>query len=276
MTETARSAGVRSFVRANAAHRCGSMPTGAFDDKPESRGGDPAPWSFDARLTAAKLEALAEFAAGAGHEINNPLATISGRAQMLLKDETDPERRQSLVTIGAQALRIRDMIGDLMLFARPPQPRLERVDARSAVDRAIAATAELAESRNCTVQLHVREDVVLRADPTQLNIVVTNLVRNAIEAQRHPAEIVVVLERLEPRPVPVALLSVTDPGPGFNESEREHLFDPFFSGRQAGRGLGFGLPKCWRIVTNHGGRIEVSTAPETGTTFRIFWPIESD
>ena len=68
----------------------------------------------------AKLEALAEFAAGAGHEINNPVATIVGRAELLLKGETNPERRQALLTIGAQALRIRDMIGDLMVFARPP------------------------------------------------------------------------------------------------------------------------------------------------------------
>ena len=73
-------------------------------------------------LLRAKLEALAEFAAGAGHEINNPVATIAGRAELLLRNETQPERRQALLTIGAQALRIRDMIGDLMLFARPPKP----------------------------------------------------------------------------------------------------------------------------------------------------------
>ena len=73
---------------------------------------------------AAKLEALAEFAAGAGHEINNPLATIIGRAQLLLKDERDPQRRQMLLAIGAQAYRIRDMIGDAMLFGRPPSPEL--------------------------------------------------------------------------------------------------------------------------------------------------------
>ncbi|PWG73888.1 hypothetical protein DF186_20725, partial [Enterococcus hirae] len=72
-----------------------------------------------------KLEAMAEFAAGAGHEINNPVATIVGRVQMLLKTEMDPERRQSLATIGGQAYRVRDMIGDAMLFARPPAPRPE-------------------------------------------------------------------------------------------------------------------------------------------------------
>jgi signal transduction histidine kinase len=71
----------------------------------------------------AKLKSLAEFAAGAGHEINNPLGTILGRSQLLLRQESDPERRRWLAAIGGQALRIRDMISDTMVFARPPAPK---------------------------------------------------------------------------------------------------------------------------------------------------------
>ena len=67
-----------------------------------------------------RLESLAEFAAGAGHEFNNPVATIVGRVQLLLRDEADPARRQALETIAGQAYRIRDMISDVMVFARPP------------------------------------------------------------------------------------------------------------------------------------------------------------
>ena len=78
---------------------------------------------LETSLTEAKLRALAEFAAGAGHEINNPVATIAGYVQLLLATEKDPERRQALLTIGGQAYRIRDMIGDAMLFARPPKPQ---------------------------------------------------------------------------------------------------------------------------------------------------------
>ena len=94
---------------------------------------------------AAKLEALAEFAAGAGHEINNPLATIIGRAQLLLKDERDPQRRQMLLSIGAQAYRIRDMIGDAMLFGRPPAPELADVNLADAVSS--VKMAEIGSSR---------------------------------------------------------------------------------------------------------------------------------
>jgi signal transduction histidine kinase len=79
---------------------------------------------FQRALEFEKLEALAEFAAGAGHEINNPLTVISGRAQLLLREETNPERRHALALINAQAMRVYEMIADMMLFARPPRPEL--------------------------------------------------------------------------------------------------------------------------------------------------------
>src|SRR5215510_1003103 len=84
--------------------------------------------SWLARLEAEKLAALVELAAGAGHEINNPLAVICGRVELLLRQETHPERRRDLATIHAQARRVYEMIADLMLFARPPQPVLAPLD----------------------------------------------------------------------------------------------------------------------------------------------------
>src|SRR5690606_20308915 len=86
------------------------------------------PPDLRALLEREKLEALAEFAAGAGHEMNNPLAVIAGRAQLLLKDETDAQKRRELAVIHAQAMRVHEMIADLMLFARPPQPRRSEVN----------------------------------------------------------------------------------------------------------------------------------------------------
>src|SRR5215212_10429245 len=76
---------------------------------------------FEQRLERAKLDALKELAYGASHEINNPLANISARAQTLLDDEQDPQRRQKLIAIHRQAMRAHEMISDLMLFARPPK-----------------------------------------------------------------------------------------------------------------------------------------------------------
>jgi signal transduction histidine kinase len=240
-------------------------------------------------LEVAKAEALAEFSAGAGHEINNPLATISGRVQILLRDETDANRRQDLATIGAQALRVRDMIGDLMVYGRPPAPNPERLLLNDLAKSVIDRFAETARFQSCGIRLAAAGPVFVTADPTQLRVVLSELVRNSLEAagatsgviRRDPlgtaesrGEIVVRLERTMSGENAAAILSVTDNGPGLTEKDRTHLFDPFYSGRNAGRGLGFGLCKCRRIVSGHGGTIEVDSVPHVATTFRVIWPDE--
>ncbi len=222
---------------------------------------------------AARLEALAEFAAGAGHEINNPLATISGRVQVLLKGEQDPARQQALSTIGGQALRVRDMIGDVMLFARPPQPILEDLDLVEVMHEVLELLSQRMTHQGCHVELDVDPKVSIRADRTQLSVVISSLVENSLNSLSEGGPIFVGAHSTRVETQPVAVLSVADNGPGLSEIDRRHLFDPFYSGRQAGRGLGFGLSKCWRIVSNHGGRIEVDCGSNTSVCFRVFWPL---
>lgn len=216
-----------------------------------------------------RLESLAEFAAGAGHELNNPVATIVGRVQLLLQTETDPQRRHALETIAGQAYRIRDMISDVMLFARPPALDLQDCDLSDAV----AAVIEVQRDRSAETADRLRwqsaeEPVLIRADSDQLDVVVSELVTNALEADSEGGPVEVRVTGSEE-----AVLEVRDVGPGLSESDRRHLFDPFYSGRQAGRGLGFGLPKCWRIVTLHGGRIAVEPLEPKGLCVRVHWPV---
>lgn len=219
-----------------------------------------------------KLRALAEFAAGAGHEINNPVATIVGYAQQLLAGETDPDRRHALATIGAQAYRIRDMIGDVMLFARPPQPRPQSLDLAQVVQELAAKVAD--EARAAAIHIHLQADTAtpILADPVQLRIVVSSLLRNSFEALGQGGNVTIAVSAIEESGCKTAVFSITDDGPGLSDAECEHLFDPFYSGRQAGRGLGFGLSKVWRIVTMHDGRIEVALPSAGGVTITIHWP----
>lgn len=227
-------------------------------------------------LDEQRLAALAEFAAGAGHEINNPLAIIVGRVQQLLKEEQDPERRQWLLTIGAQAYRVRDMIADAMLFARPPRPELADVPVAEVIETVVSKVQEMAAEQGTTIRWDCEPSLSVRADRTQLAVVLSELLRNALEAVKNvPGRRTISLtaHRNETSSPPVCRLTVTDNGRGLSDLERRHLFDPFFSGRQAGRGLGFGLPKCWRIITNHGGRIEVDSQPTGPTTVWIDWPL---
>lgn len=218
-----------------------------------------------------RMEALAEFAAGAGHEVNNPLATILGRVQLLQQNETDTARLQALATIGAQTLRIRDMISDVMLFARPNLPKVESVNAGATLRRSSNSVAENKRSA-ASVTLEIDDRIELKAEPQQLAIVFDELLRNCYEAvDEDSGEIHVSVSRQDDE---VALIAMIDNGRGFSETEQKHLFDPFFSGRQAGRGLGFGLCKCWRIIDSHGGRIEVDSDPALPRTcVSVFWPI---
>jgi signal transduction histidine kinase len=228
--------------------------------------------SFFVLPDAAKLEALAEFAAGAGHEINNPLATIIGRAQLLLKDEQDPQRRQMLLSIGAQAYRIRDMIGDTMVFGRPPCPELQNVNLAEIVEQLLSRQAGDLANERTTIRVQIPDNTILRADATQLAIVLSELLRNSRQAMSPKGgEIQIVATQLPERPQNI-VIDIIDQGKGFTQIEREHAFDPFFSGRQAGRGLGFGLSKCWRIIDQHAGRIEIQSSPTGPTTVRITWP----
>ena len=231
--------------------------------------------TFLVRPDPAKLEALAEFAAGAGHEINNPLATIIGRAQMLLKDEQDPQKRQMLMSIGAQAYRIRDMIGDTMLFGRPPAPELQNLNLQNVLTSVLAKISGVLANDRTTVSIQIPHTIVLRADPAQLSIVLSELIRNSRQAMHPAGGEILISARVQTDPPGLATIEIVDHGTGFSEIEREHAFDPFFSGRQAGRGLGFGLCKCWRIIDQHQGNIEIQSPPAGPTTVRLLWPTAS-
>lgn len=219
-----------------------------------------------------RLESIAEFAAGAGHEINNPLGAIIGRAGQLLRAESDPERRRMLETIGSQAYRARDMIGDAMLFARPPQPEPRLLDLSEVIDRVLASFAEVFEERGVTLQREESSGLTVWADETQLTVVVSELLQNAIAAVEPAGEIVFTTRR-DPAPGSQRVeFRVTNSGRPLSPEEREHMFDPFYSGRDAGRGLGFGLAKCWRIVQLHGGQIAVESAESIRTSIIVHWP----
>jgi signal transduction histidine kinase len=250
---------------------------GSSEDKSSPRPPTDVPTrGFAHALEQAKLAALAEFAAGAGHEINNPLGSILIASEKLLRDESNPERRRLLATIGGQALRIRDMIGDLMLFANPPPPALADLELAAEVRSVAARFNENLSARDIHLQLAAATEVPIHADPVQLAVVISELLRNAIDAVPDGGRISIAANAVRDEHLQWALLTVADNGRGLSETERAHLFDPFFSGRQAGRGLGFGLCKVWRIVTHHGGQIRVSSPDEGGTEMTVRWPASSE
>ena len=220
------------------------------------------------------LEAMAEFAAGAGHEINNPLASIIGQTQLLLKNDSSAERRQAFETIGAQAWRIRDMIGNAMLFARPPRPQACRFNLVEVARKTLQPLTTVAIDDHIEIKLASTSDVIeLDADQSQLQTLIVHFVRNSLDAitgTGRSGKIVVTLRDDQPGAVE---MSFSDDGPGLMTSEtRRHLFNPFYSGRSAGRGLGFGLCNAWQIARIHGGMIIHESSENGGTVFHVAIP----
>ena len=228
---------------------------------------------FSAELERQKLEAVKELAYGASHEINNPLANIAARAQTLLRDATAPDRRIALEAIHQQAMRAHEMISDLMLFARPPQLKLEPIDLREIVRSVADDVKAKLERREIELVLHLPKGTPpVYGDRQQLAVVVRALCDNASDAIGRGGTIDVTLGPTVNEKM--VALEVADTGTGISAEVREHLFDPFFSGREAGRGLGFGLSKCWRIVTDHGGSIVVDDVRATGAALTILLPTD--
>lgn len=229
---------------------------------------------FQQTLEREKLEALRQLAYGAGHEINNPLANISARAQTLVKEEQDPERRRRLAAINAQAFRAHEMIADLMLFARPPDLVREQVDLVPLVDRLIAELSPDAAKQGTELRRVAAVPLlVAEVDPAQIAVALRAMCVNSLEARGGGGHLELTVRPADREDRPWVEIVVADDGPGIPPEARRHLFDPFFSGREAGRGLGFGLSKCWRIVAEHGGQIEVADA-ERGAKFVIQLPVQ--
>ncbi len=226
---------------------------------------------FASELQRAKLDAMKELAYGASHEINNPLANIALRAQTLLKRENDPDKRKALETMHRSAMRAHEMISDLMLFARPPALNCKPISLSSVAESIVHEAKIEAQDRAIPIAFVAHEDPTVNADRTQIEVALRAIIQNSLEAIEDGSEIAVAVGTSDGW----AYVEIRDNGPGIPKEILPHIFDPFFSGREAGRGLGFGLCKCWRIVTEHQGEVEIQSEPAQGVVALVRLPLLS-
>lgn len=224
------------------------------------------------RLRKAKLDALAEFAAGAGHELNNPLAVILGRGQLLLSQESDPQAVRSIRAILSQAQRAHRILRDLMYYARPPEPRPRFCVPDEIVRNCLRDFRPDAENRGLRLSADGGEGLSkIWADHDALRHLLETLVRNALEATPRGGKVQISTSGNEK----ALFWTVQDSGRGINTNDARHLFDPFYCGRQAGRGLGLGLPRAARFVAQTGGEIRWHAAPGQGSVFDVHIPLNA-
>lgn len=223
-----------------------------------------------------KLATLGTLAAGIAHEIRNPLTSIKARLYTLGKHIKGNEAGVADASvIGTEMNRLERIVQEVLQFARPTEPRLKIVRADALlyeVQNLMAATLE----KN-GVQLFVEADSeqVVSMDVSLMKQVLINLVRNAAEAINRDGKISLRVRhahtRLNGRMQDVAILEVADNGRGIPPDVEKRLFDPFFSTKEGGMGLGLSITA--RIVEKHGGALQYQTQVGHGTTFGVVLPV---
>ena len=171
------------------------------------------------------------------------------------------------------------MIAEMMLFAKPPRLDPRPTDLYELIQQVVSELKPLASQQGTDIAVdsssNPDEALTIYCDSDHLSEAVRAMCTNSLEALISGGWIELsVTTDSEPdcNGTQWATIRVSDNGPGIPPELARHIFDPFFSGREAGRGLGLGLSKCWRIVTEHGGSIKVDSQPRRGTTFTIRLP----
>jgi two-component system sensor histidine kinase PilS (NtrC family) len=215
-----------------------------------------------------RLAAIGRLAAGIAHEIRNPLAAISGSIELLVgpsANEASGDSKELAQIVLREVGRLNGLVTELLEFARPRAPELQRLDLADAVQETVQVFQN-DKGLAASVTVAAAAPIQIEADPGQLRQVVWNLLRNAAEAAPGGAIHVRVDRQGE-----LARLQVRDEGPGISDENLSRVFEPFFSTKSAGTGLG--LPTVHRIVEEHRGSVTLARAEDGGTFATVLLPL---
>jgi signal transduction histidine kinase len=219
-----------------------------------------------------KLATLGTLAAGIAHEVRNPLTSLKARLYTLEKHlQAVPAARKDTDIIGAEISRLERIVRDVLSFARPSEPELETIRVDTIIDEVRGLMLPDLERRGVRLNVEWGQDLLIRADSGHLKQVLVNLVRNASEAIEGEGTVTIRARAgsatLKGRESAAVILEVSDTGKGISPDVEKRLFDPFYTTKETGTGLG--LPIAARIVEKHGGILQYQTRPGHGTTFGV-------
>jgi two-component system, NtrC family, sensor kinase len=220
-------------------------------------------------VASERMAAIGQLAAGVAHEINNPIGVIRGYLRTMMRD-APAELRPELAILDEEASACERIAEDLLNYARAGELLLEKVPIDVLLRQTVERFAESKDGRDRIASMEVdAEPAELPVDAVRIRQVVQNLLRNATQASRSEAEVSVRGRRESDR----YRVTVTDRGGGVPEQLRGRVFEPFFTSRPAGSGLG--LAVCKGIVEAHGGTIEVRSVEQRGTEVSVTLPLET-
>lgn len=214
---------------------------------------------------ADRLSALGELSAGVAHEIRNPLGAIKGAAE-ILRDDYGPEnpKREFVQILLKETDRLNEIVREFLNFARPKQPEFQETDINEVIEAVLSLCGQAARAAGVVVEKELDRTIGPRnLDASLLKQAFLNLALNAIQAMPRGGVLRVRTFRTDQG----ICVTVADNGVGIPPADLKKLFQPFFTTKKDGTGLGLAI--TYRIIQNHGGVIEASSEPGTGTTFTV-------
>ncbi len=227
-----------------------------------------------------KLASIGELAAGIAHEINNPVAIMveeAGWIQDLLSEGIDKadnfqEFKRALDQIQTQGHRCKGITHKLLSFARKTDSRMETLQLNEFVNEVVDLLSQQFKYANIDVDVQLDPELpAIQASATEIQQVLMNILQNAVYAMEKTGGRIIILTTAEDQTISIA---IRDTGPGIPPDNLARIFDPFFTTRPVGKGTGLGLSICYGIINKMGGRIDVESRLDEGTTFTIVLPLD--
>ena len=221
-------------------------------------------------IRSEKLAALGQLAAGIAHEIRNPLTSINILIHSLRERlPSENSQQEDLKVIEEEIHRMNEIVNQFLRFAKPASPLLEKTDVLSIVEETLQLLRPQIEKQRIVVEKEFQALPMIQMDPEQMKQAMLNLLLNAIQAMPQGGQLT--LSGRNSKEGQWIHLSIEDSGMGISPENIDKLFDPFFSTKEGGIGLGLSITH--RIIDQHHGKIEVENAPEKGTIFTVWLPI---
>ncbi|WP_301038392.1 GAF domain-containing sensor histidine kinase [Parabacteroides goldsteinii] len=223
-----------------------------------------------------RLATLGELAAGAAHEIRNPLTAIRSTIQYLSKDfSADPVKSEMVTELISEVERINKIVQGLLSFARPSDLNTSDINIEQLINQTLLLVTNTLRKQNVEVEFeYFTDNTTIQGDAEQLKQVFLNIILNAVEAMgKNPPErsrtLIISIEKGTPINTHsrYLIISFEDSGKGIEQKNIENVFNPFFTTKEEGTGLGLAI--CYGIINRHEGEIEVKSVPDKGTCINI-------